>query len=42
MFSCSTCSEEDMESGMSAECSACRQSECLECLDVNGICVPCK
>ena len=41
MFSCSTCGEEDFESGMSAACSACRESECQECLDENAICVPC-
>ncbi len=42
MFDCSTCSQEDIESGMSAACSACRQSECLECLDEQAIRVPCK
>jgi hypothetical protein len=41
MFNCSSCSEEEIESGMSSECSACRSSECLECLDENAICVPC-
>ena len=42
MFECSSCSQEDMEGGMSAACSACRESECLECLDEQGICSPCK
>ncbi len=41
MFNCSKCSEQDSESGMSRECPTCRQSECEECLDDEGICVPC-
>ena len=41
MFNCSTCSELDIESGLSSECSSCRQSECQQCLDDEGVCVPC-
>ncbi len=42
MFDCSSCTEGDFEGGMSVQCSACKQSQCQECLDDQAICVPCK
>jgi hypothetical protein len=41
MFSCSQCTEEQFESGISSECLECRVSECMECIDENGTCGPC-
>lgn len=42
MFDCSTCTEEELESVASPECSACHMSQCQTCLDELGVCVPCK
>ncbi len=40
MFNCSKCSE-DVEGGKTPECSMCQQSQCQECLDDDGVCIPC-
>lgn len=42
MFNCAACGEDyDRESTVS-ECRMCHRSYCDQCIDENGICVPCK